>query len=127
MRDDNTDLHARIRRAIAQAGHRDHDGLGPDDFQDEATAVLAIVDEQLAELTRLRNLLATGVREYGVRSVIDGRPSEVSEYGTEREAVLLRLQQPMPDGCEAEALTRRLIRTPWVQVDLLANESRASP
>lgn len=72
----------------------------------------------LAEVDRLRAQLASGTPEYAVRPIIDGQPGGIEEYGTEREALELRLEQhrsQQDPGYRLVVLTRLVVTTPWVE------------
>ncbi|MFC1415720.1 hypothetical protein [Streptacidiphilus cavernicola] len=69
----------------------------------------------LDETERLTALLSGGTPEYAVRAVIDGQVGAVEDYGTDRELLLVRLEQPQPDGYRIAVLTRRTVRTPWTE------------
>ena len=69
----------------------------------------------LDESERLTALLASGTTEYALQAVIDGRAGTVEEYGTDRELLLVRLEQPQPDGYRLTLLTRQVVRTPWAR------------
>jgi hypothetical protein len=125
--DDFADLRRALCRALAEVDDRDAGRVPPQDYQDQVTAVLAVLRPELDELGRLRAELASATTEYAVQAVIDGQPGEVSEYGTERDAVLLRLEQPSPPGYEAVLLTRRTVRTAWTPADPAADGTPAQP
>src|SRR3954452_5969586 len=93
-----------FRRAGREAARALLPSEGPDAVVDAVAD--AVVDAALARL-------AGGVTEYAVQPHIDGRVGNLEEYGTERDALLLRLEQPEPDGYRLTVLTRQVVRTEW--------------
>lgn len=84
--------------------------LATGDVHDLGTELEWAVEHAL-DLTRQ---LAAGVTEYAVQSVIDGDPQPAAEYGPNREAVLMRLEQAEPPGYETRVLIRQVVHTDWV-------------
>ncbi|MFC1411039.1 hypothetical protein ACEZCY_19205 [Streptacidiphilus sp. N1-12] len=82
------------------------------------TFTRAEVGALLGEIDRLNALLSGGITEYAVQAHIDDRPGTTEEYGTEREALLIRLEQHRDQrlpGYRLTVLTRRTVRTPWAE------------
>ncbi|MHA6758820.1 hypothetical protein [Streptacidiphilus sp. PAMC 29251] len=78
----------------------------------------ADVGTLLDEIDRLRTLLSGGTTEYAVQPLIDGRPGGTEEYGTAREALLIRLEQHRDQqlpGYRLTVLTRQTLRTDWTE------------
>jgi hypothetical protein len=72
----------------------------------------------LAEVDRLRAQLSGGIVEYAVQAVIDGQPREMVEYGTERDALEIRLEQHRDEQLadyRLLVLTRHIVRTEWIE------------
>jgi metal-dependent amidase/aminoacylase/carboxypeptidase family protein len=72
----------------------------------------------LAEIDRLRTQLSGGTVEYAVRAVIDGQPGEMVEYGTERDALEIRLEQHREEQLadyRLVVLARHIVRTEWLE------------
>ena len=72
----------------------------------------------LAEVDRLRAQLSGGTVEYAVQAFIDGQPREMVEYGTERDALEIRLEQHRDEQLvdyRLVVLTRHTVRTEWIE------------
>ena len=72
----------------------------------------------LAEVDRLRAQLSGGTVEYAVQAFIDGQPREMVEYGTEHDALEIRLEQHRDEQLadyRLVVLTRRIVRTEWIE------------